>query len=199
MIKNLIISMIVAASAHYSYAREYKVIFTNYMITNSVKITQIEEMSVNSSYEYSESDVELIEEACVFRDEAFAVTSQERLDINTLRPIPYALEVDGKYEIVESEYEEGLYCSLAMRAYEDFIVFNGEFKFFTLFRRQVFQPFPALQGGTPVIVLGGVRSGIMIHAGKSALGSYGLLRGADGVPRSLAIMLVRYKPVPELE
>ena len=160
-------------------------------------IKQIDAIGKKSSFMYSHDDVLFIEKCSSFRDEHFVVTSKGRLDIDMLRPIPYARKVDGKYKLMDSDYNEGLRCVFEVEDLEGFLFLTGEFQFYSLVKRQVFTPFPQLQAGIPTLVIGGSRTNLMIHSGKSELGSYGLLQGADGVAKSLSIMLIRYEPIEE--
>ena len=174
-------------------AEEYKVIFTNLMITNNAIIKKVYKLGVKSSIYIDEENVELIKNNSVIMDEQYAITSNGRLDKNTLRPISYASEVDGKYELVYSDLKQGLSCSFDVKSAPDFIYLDGKFQFYSLFERKVFEPFPKLQAGMPNNVFGASRDNIMIESGRSVLGAYGLLRGADGNAKHLSIMLIRYE------
>lgn len=199
MIDRLVTMLCLLFCTYFAYSSEYKVIFTNYMITNNVMIKQIEDIGKSSSFKYSSDDILLIEKYSSFRDEHFVVTSKGRLDVDTLRPIPYARKVDEKYEIAYSDRSEGLRCIFEVKDLEDFLFLTGRFQFYSLVERQVFEPFPQLQAGIPIIVMGGARTNLMIHLNESELGLYGLLRGADGVAKSLSIMLIRYEPIEKGE
>ncbi len=201
--KRLVVKLCLFICLNSAYSNEYKVFFTHYVITNHVAAERINEMSRDSFL--SANDVQYIEKSAAFRDEHSAVTSKKRLDVESLLPIAYVEKVKEKYEIVYSDKCQGLSCAFGVDGSDGsnssgaFIYLDGPFQFYSLVEREFFDPFPNLKGGRPVTVIGVRKNNLLIRGGESAIGSFGMACGADGVITSLVMMLVRYETIGEEE
>jgi hypothetical protein len=194
MIKAIVSAMCIILCTHSAYSKEYKVIFSNYWMTNSVIIEKISEIKKGSSIENTEANAQLFENPC-FIDEQSVVTSNKTLNIDTLIPIPYVKKVDESFEIVYSEYFEGLQASLEIIEGKDYIICKGPFHFTSLCEREVFEPFPKLDAGKPKVVIGTSRKGVMIPKNGIAIGNYGLMRSPKRKITTLSIMLIRCEEI----
>lgn len=195
----VIIIILGSLLSNHSYSSEHKVIFTNYMITNNATVDKVDKyiMEKESITIFTDDDIKLIEQYSSFQDECSAVTSMGRIDVDTLRPIPYAKQIGDKYVIENSDRFAGLQCSLNVvdKGYALFL--DGKFQFYSLVERRSFNPFPPLDGGEPLVVTGGRNTDLKLMPEMSTLGSYILVGKAGGTEKTLSLMMIRFEPVAD--
>ena len=196
-IKITFIMLSVFFSAITAFPAEYKITFSNYMITDPELIDQISEMSKTNANKYTSDVVRFIEKSAVFHDEYSVITSNGCVVADTLQPIPYAQQDGDKYKLVHSDKKTGFRCSFEVEDLSNFIFVTGSWQFYSLCERESFDPFPDIDAGQPKKVLGGRNKNLMLYKNTSHIGAYGLMRKADGIARSLTMMLIRYEIITE--
>lgn len=180
-----------------TFSTEYKITFSNYVITDPKLINQIDEMGKANEYKYSSANVQFIEKSAIFKDEYSVITSNGCVVADTLFPIPYAEQNGNKYKLVNSDKKAGFRCSFEVEDLGDFIFVTGFWQFNSLYERDSFEVFPDLDAGKPKMVIGGRNENLMLHENTSHIGSYGLMREADGIASSLSMMLIRYEKITD--
>lgn len=112
-------------------------------------------------------------------------------ETNGLHWIQYAQKNGEVYDLVNSDKQEGLSCSLSMTILDDDkTILTGTAKFVGLVSRDEFTPFPSIRAGYPKEIMGGFFNGsTMVSKNESSVVTY-LQEGSYDVVNCVTLLLV---------